>query len=87
MGVGRRRRRGRGASLTRMNTVIGLGLISVVSARCRQDPLNSDDDISEADPEELFETDNVVVCQFDKVSAAQRSAFSTEFTCGVLGQF
>ena len=33
-----------------------------------QDPLNSDDDVSEEDPSELFDTDNVVVCQYDKVS-------------------
>lgn len=34
-----------------------------------QDPLNSDDDVSEDDPTEMFETDNVVVCQYDKVSS------------------
>ena len=32
-----------------------------------EDPLNSDDDVSEDDPADLFDTDNVVVCQFDKV--------------------
>ena len=32
------------------------------------DPLNSDDDISDEDPDELFGTENVVVCQYDKVS-------------------
>ena len=32
-----------------------------------QEPLNSDDDVSDADPSELFDTDNVVVCQYDKV--------------------
>jgi hypothetical protein len=32
-----------------------------------QEPLNSGDDVSEEDPSDLFETDNVVVCQYDKV--------------------
>ena len=32
-----------------------------------EDPLNSDDDVSDDDPADLFDTDNVVVCQFDKV--------------------
>lgn len=31
-------------------------------------PLNSDDDISGDDPNELFETDNVIVCQYEKIS-------------------
>jgi hypothetical protein len=29
--------------------------------------LNSGDDVSEEDPTELFDTENVVVCQYDKV--------------------
>lgn len=32
-----------------------------------QDPLNSGDDVSEGDNADLFETENVVVCQYDKV--------------------
>lgn len=32
-----------------------------------QDPLNSGDDVSEGDNTDLFETENVVVCQYDKV--------------------
>lgn len=32
-----------------------------------QDPLCSDDDISDTDPTEVFDAENVVVCQFDKV--------------------
>lgn len=33
------------------------------------EPLNSEDDVSDADgTEESFETDNVIVCQYDKVS-------------------
>ncbi|CAL1533652.1 unnamed protein product [Lymnaea stagnalis] len=33
-----------------------------------EDPLNSNDDVSEDDPNELFDTDNVVVCQYDKIN-------------------
>lgn len=32
-----------------------------------EEPLNSEDDVSDEEPNELFETDNVVVCQYDKV--------------------
>ncbi|XP_032812107.1 transcription initiation factor IIA subunit 1 isoform X1 [Petromyzon marinus] len=32
-----------------------------------EDPLNSEDDVSEDDPSDLFDTDNVVVCQYDKI--------------------
>lgn len=32
-----------------------------------QEPLNSNDDVSEEDPSDLFDTENVVVCQYDKV--------------------
>uniref|UniRef100_A0A1Y1NB06 Transcription initiation factor IIA subunit 1 n=1 Tax=Photinus pyralis TaxID=7054 RepID=A0A1Y1NB06_PHOPY len=35
------------------------------------DPLNSDDDISEEDPTEVVDTDNVIVCQFDKITRAR----------------
>ena len=35
-----------------------------------QEPLNSADDVSEEDPTELFDSDNVIVCQYDKVSEA-----------------
>lgn len=31
------------------------------------EPLNSDDDVSEEEQADLFDTDNVVVCQYDKV--------------------
>jgi transcription initiation factor TFIIA large subunit len=33
-----------------------------------EDPLNSGDDVSEEDPTELFDTENVVVCQYDKIN-------------------
>jgi len=32
-----------------------------------EEPLNSGDDVSEEDPSDMFDTDNVVVCQYDKV--------------------
>ncbi|CAH8436053.1 unnamed protein product [Heterobilharzia americana] len=31
-----------------------------------EEPLNSEDDVSDEEPEVLFESDNVVVCQYDK---------------------
>lgn len=34
-----------------------------------EEPLNSADDVSEEEQSDLFDTDNVVVCQYDKVSA------------------
>ena len=34
-----------------------------------QEPLNSCDDVSsDEDPAQVFDTENVVVCQFDRVS-------------------
>ncbi|KAI0983822.1 hypothetical protein GJ496_004762 [Pomphorhynchus laevis] len=35
------------------------------------EPLNSDDDVSEDDPTDLFDTDNIVVCQFDKINRSK----------------
>ncbi|KAG1665352.1 Transcription initiation factor IIA subunit 1 [Nymphon striatum] len=32
------------------------------------EPLNSEDDVSDEDPSDLFDTDNVVVCQYDKIT-------------------
>ncbi|KAK2711418.1 transcription initiation factor IIA subunit 1-like [Artemia franciscana] len=32
------------------------------------EPLNSEDDVSDDDVSQMFETDNVVVCQFDKIT-------------------
>ncbi|NXS59467.1 TF2AY factor, partial [Brachypteracias leptosomus] len=32
-----------------------------------EDPLNSGDDVSEQDTSDLFDTDNVIVCQYDKI--------------------
>ena len=39
------------------------GLMTV----CSQEPLNSEDDVSDEEDQELFDTENVVVCQYDKV--------------------
>ncbi|XP_022101380.1 transcription initiation factor IIA subunit 1-like isoform X2 [Acanthaster planci] len=36
-----------------------------------EESLNSDDDVSDEDPEELFETENVVVCQYDKINRSR----------------
>lgn len=32
-----------------------------------EEPLNSEDDVTDDDPTDLFETDNIVVCQYDKI--------------------
>nr|XP_020472666.1 LOW QUALITY PROTEIN: transcription initiation factor IIA subunit 1 [Monopterus albus] len=32
-----------------------------------EEPLNSEDDVSDAEDQELFDTENVVVCQYDKI--------------------
>lgn len=45
------------------------------------EPLNSEDDVSDADgTEESFETDNVIVCQFDKVCSLRMLIFITNST-------
>ncbi|NXR12543.1 TF2AY factor, partial [Semnornis frantzii] len=36
-----------------------------------EDPLNSDDDVSEQDIPDLFDTDNVIVCQYDKIQRSK----------------
>ncbi|XP_030051695.1 TFIIA-alpha and beta-like factor [Microcaecilia unicolor] len=38
-----------------------------------EDPLNSGDDVSEQEVPDLFDTDNVIVCQYDKVTATLMS--------------
>lgn len=40
----------------------------------RQEPLNSGDDVSDEEDQELFDTENVVVCQYDKVGNKIQSA-------------
>ncbi|KAI2523346.1 general transcription factor IIA subunit 1 like, partial [Homo sapiens] len=41
-----------------------------------EDPLNSGDDVSEQDVPDLFDTDNVIVCQYDK-AFPRRTSFNT----------
>lgn len=36
-----------------------------------EEPLNSEDDVSENDNDDLFETENVVVCQYDKITRSR----------------
>lgn len=44
-----------------------------------EEPLNSEDDVTDEDPSVLFETDNVVVCQYDKVPPLTISTLSFFF--------
>lgn len=37
-----------------------------------EEPLNSEDDVTDEDPTDLFDTENVVVCQYDKVRCNSR---------------
>nr|CAD7588081.1 unnamed protein product [Timema genevievae] len=37
----------------------------------QHEPLNSGDDVSDDDPTDLFDTDNVVVCQYDKITRSR----------------
>lgn len=37
-----------------------------------EEPLNSEDDVTDEEPADLFDTDNVVVCQYDKVCLCKR---------------
>ncbi|CAL1682901.1 unnamed protein product [Lasius platythorax] len=41
------------------------------AAAREEEPLNSEDDVTDDDPAELFETDNVVVCQYDKITRSR----------------
>lgn len=43
------------------------------------EPLNSDDDVSEEEQADLFDTDNVVVCQYDKVKRMENRVFFLNF--------
>lgn len=36
-----------------------------------EEPLNSEDDVTDDDPADLFDTDNVVVCQYDKITRSR----------------
>ncbi|KAA0191826.1 Transcription initiation factor IIA subunit 1, partial [Fasciolopsis buskii] len=45
----------------------GAGLDEEEEQEEEEEPLNSEDDVSDEEPEVLFESDNVVVCQYDKI--------------------
>ncbi|GLV39347.1 Transcription factor IIA L [Carabus blaptoides fortunei] len=36
-----------------------------------EEPLNSEDDVTDEEPTDLFDTDNVVVCQYDKITRSR----------------
>lgn len=44
-----------------------------IEGGAEEEPLNSEDDVTDEDNADLFETDNVVVCQYDKVSNNQEN--------------
>ncbi|KAI5701437.1 hypothetical protein M8J75_009541 [Diaphorina citri] len=52
------------------STLQGNQLQSVLGGRIEDEPLNSSDDVSEEDPA-LFDTDNIVVCQYDKITRSR----------------
>ncbi|XP_033228716.1 transcription initiation factor IIA subunit 1 [Belonocnema kinseyi] len=41
------------------------------AAAREEEPLNSEDDVTDDDPTDQFETDNVVVCQYDKITRSR----------------
>lgn len=41
------------------------------SAGADEEPLNSSDDVSDEEPGDMFDTDNVVVCQYDKITRSR----------------
>ncbi|CAN8031766.1 unnamed protein product [Ixodes persulcatus] len=47
------------------------------------EPLNSDDDVSDEEATENFEIDNVVVCQYDKISRS-RNRWKFHFKDGIM---
>ena len=49
-----------------------------------EEPLNSEDDVTDEDPTDLFETDNVVVCQYDKVNNVDFEPFRNIFLTFIL---
>ncbi|KAI1284814.1 Transcription initiation factor IIA subunit 1 [Halotydeus destructor] len=47
------------------------------------EPLNSEDDVSDEDPSELFDVENVVVCQYDKITRS-RNKWKFHFKDGIM---
>ncbi|CAK9302228.1 unnamed protein product [Gordionus sp. m RMFG-2023] len=48
-----------------------------------EEPLNSEDDVSEEDPTNLFDTENVIVCQFEKITRS-RNKWKFYFKDGIM---
>ncbi|CAM9672417.1 unnamed protein product [Lampetra fluviatilis] len=48
-----------------------------------EDPLNSGDDVSEQDMSEMFDVDNVVVCQYDKIHRS-KNKWKFHFKDGIM---
>ncbi|CAG0915010.1 unnamed protein product [Notodromas monacha] len=48
-----------------------------------EEPLNSEDDLTDEDPATIFDTENVVVCQYDKISHA-RNRWRFNFKDGIM---
>lgn len=42
--------------------------VGLASGGAEEEPLNSEDDVTDEDASDLFDTENVIVCQYDKVS-------------------
>ncbi|CAG5113635.1 Oidioi.mRNA.OKI2018_I69.chr2.g7725.t1.cds [Oikopleura dioica] len=47
------------------------------------EPLNSDDDVSDSNDNEIFETENIVICQFDKI-ARVRNKWRFQLVNGIM---
>jgi len=45
--------------------------INDIEGGAEEEPLNSEDDVTDEDNADLFETDNVVVCQYDKINRSR----------------
>lgn len=56
--------------------------INDIEGGAEEEPLNSEDDVTDEDNADLFETDNVVVCQYDKVRKQHFSFIDT--TCSLI---
>lgn len=72
-----------------MNNITAITLLNIATfPMCLfQEPLNSEDDVSDEEGQELFDTENVVVCQYDKVkytTECKKSNFSYYFKSQIL---
>ncbi|CAG4950414.1 transcription initiation factor IIA subunit 1 [Colias croceus] len=53
------------------------------SGGAEEEPLNSGDDVSDEEPGDMFDTDNVVVCQYDKITRT-RNKWKFYFKDGIM---